>query len=124
MLVLYLTNPAKRAINKKNIALTEMKAQTIIRYIENLQYKDGTKVINSRRQTGFIGMIIGLKNVIKIYKNYFFSFDSNSYLCTYKLSQDHLEIFLAVLGVGEDIIIIQVVELLPVPSSSCLFMQT
>jgi len=52
---------------------------------------DGSLLIGSQRKTGFAGMIIALNNVLDIYNEYYKS--SNLYLLTYKLSQNHVEIY-------------------------------
>lgn len=48
-------------------------------------------VINSKRKTGFVGLIIALRNVINIFNGYYK--DHDLFLLTYKLSQDHLEVY-------------------------------
>lgn len=78
-------------VNVLNIQEMSNKAKSIIEYIKQLHYADGTLVIHSEKQTGFVGMITSLQNVIEIYTSYYEKFDG--YLLTYKLSQDHLESF-------------------------------
>ena len=89
--VLFHKEEYKRGISEKNVEDIVRKINDIIPYIENLKYFDGMLVINSRKKTGFRGIIYSLQNVINIYNTYFK--DNNYYLLTYKLSQDHLETF-------------------------------
>lgn len=51
-------------------------------------------VVFTQRKTGFLGFLIGIESVLGMYKRYI-SGDTPllKYLLTYKLSQDHLEIF-------------------------------
>ena len=48
-------------------------------------------MIHVRKNTGFICLIISLRSVIGIYNNYYKKF--HGFLLTYKLSQDHLEVY-------------------------------
>lgn len=65
-------------------------------YVENLAYVNNTNntnneyLLKSQRKTGFLGLIICLTNLLKLYeilKPYIL------YLLSYKFSQDHLEVF-------------------------------
>ncbi|CAI6370213.1 unnamed protein product [Macrosiphum euphorbiae] len=61
-------------------------------YVQGLSFEDGTKVVHSQRKTGFVGMILAIKNALEYYK--ILREEGNmTYLLTYKLSQDHLETF-------------------------------
>lgn len=64
-------------------------------YVENLAYVNNTNntnneyLLKSQRKTGFLGLIIYLTNLLKLYeilKPYIL------YLLSYKISQDHLEV--------------------------------
>lgn len=84
----------RNGIHKNNINEIEGRVKILVNYIKDLKYADGTKVIFSKRRVGFLGMIMCLQNVLQIYKLYIAKTkDGNGYLPTYKLSQDHLEIF-------------------------------
>lgn len=61
---------------------------------------NGTKITYSKRKTGFIGIIIGIKNALKYYQ-ILMEEGNMSHLLTYKLSQDYLETFLVQFEVGE-----------------------
>lgn len=52
-----------------------------------------SKNFNFTFKTVFFGLIVTLNSVIKIFKNWIQSNSNMSYLLTYKLSQDHLELF-------------------------------
>lgn len=60
-------------------------------YIITLCNDKGTPLINSQRKTGFIGMIIALRNIFPLYDK--LKQEGMSYLLTYKLSQDYIETF-------------------------------
>jgi len=84
--------------HKFNTALTELNyselktyAAKFENYITTLCDAKGTPILQSNRKIGFLGMIIGLRNM-------FFLFDElkdlgQTYLLTFKLSQDYLEMF-------------------------------
>lgn len=68
---------------------------TYIKGLEFVEYKkDGqpciTKVLESNRKTGFMGLIIGLINSIQLIE-FLIPKNCMTYLLTYKLSQDHIE---------------------------------
>lgn len=67
-------------------------------YIHGLTLDNGGKVIHSERKTGFLEFIICLKNAIELFKLLFKKCNGKfKYLLTYKLSQDHLEVFFSAL---------------------------
>jgi len=62
-------------------------------YFSKIRLKmDGQLVINSKVKTGFIGFIINMKNLKMMYYSYVET-GYLKYILTYKLSQDHIEIF-------------------------------
>ena len=81
----------KVACQKKNIDIITKKVENITTYLKCLKMKDGTLVINGKRKAGFIGMIISLQSVLDNFHNYYEKY--GGYLLTYKLSQDHLEVY-------------------------------
>lgn len=87
----YNKNKSKNAIDANNIKEIREKVDNITEYIKGLRAPDGTAVVACARKTGFVGMIISLHNVLRVYDTFIKPF--NGYLLTYKLSQDHLEIF-------------------------------
>lgn len=62
-------------------------------YIKKLTLVNGTPVLNSNRKTGFVGILMALKSVVEISEFYILETQMLRFLPTYKLSQDHLEIF-------------------------------
>ena len=63
-------------------------------YISALKTVDGTLLLNHRRKTAFVGFIISISSVIGLATE-LLTRDVNpfKYFLTYKLSQDHLELF-------------------------------
>lgn len=53
-------------------------------------FKDGKKINECNRNSGYVGLILSLKSAINLFK-YLNSHYSMSNLLTYKISQDHLE---------------------------------
>lgn len=68
----------------------------LVDYFGKLVY-GGQLLTTSRRKLGFIGFIVSLKSSLEIFLSYGFKKLSGglNYLLTYKLSQDHLELFFA-----------------------------
>lgn len=67
-------------------------------YVYGLTHIDGTRVVNSLRKTGFVGLVWGLKNLLSYYNllkqnNY----ENMGCVLLNKLLQDHLETFLVLL---------------------------
>lgn len=82
----------KRALTSFNIAETEIFFEAAEFYIRNLKMLDGTHLVNSNRKTGFNGFLVCMKSLVKIYHNTVTNSDLR-YICTCKMSQDHLELF-------------------------------
>jgi len=61
-------------------------------YILGLSLQDETKIVRSKRKTGFIGFLMNIKALQNIFDFYVRS-GHLKYLLTYKMSQDHLELF-------------------------------
>jgi len=53
--------PFYGAITEDNVKRYEAFYEKFKIYVTQLKFEDGTLVINSRRKTGFIGLILGLK---------------------------------------------------------------
>ena len=58
-------------------------------YIFGLGLPNGKKIVSSQRSRGFIGLIVSMKSVVKLYEAYILT-GHLEYLLTYKISQDHL----------------------------------
>jgi hypothetical protein len=67
------------------------KVEEMSKYISNLKL-NGLPAVESSRKTGFLGLIISLKNSLELYSLLKEAYNLK-YLLTYKLSQDHLEVF-------------------------------
>lgn len=83
-------------INNNNINKIKMFLNAFKLYVENLRFQptqqcpEGEQILKRQRKTGFIGFIICLTNLLALYEQ--IQTDMN-YLLSYKLSQDHLEVF-------------------------------
>ena len=63
-------------------------------YISGLQDQTGTPLVQSRRKTAFVGFLACIKSIRGLFETYVASKDAPlKYLLTYKMSQDHLELF-------------------------------
>jgi hypothetical protein len=65
-------------------------------YISNVSDLQGTKMINTPRHTAFIGFLINIRSLEFLFET-LVEEGSMIYLLTYKLSQDHLELFFCAL---------------------------
>jgi hypothetical protein len=65
-------------------------------YLSNLTDLKGTKLISSPRKTAFIGLIFKIHSLKFLLKTLVEDGDLE-YILTYKLAQDHLELFFSVL---------------------------
>lgn len=57
----------------------------------------GNALINSRRNVGFLGFCISIKSLMGLYDMLCEQSNSLQYMCTYKLSLDHLELFFSII---------------------------
>lgn len=62
------------------------------RYIHGLTLNN-KPILKSSRKTGFLGLLICMKSLKNMYFKYVLEKDVLKYILTYKLSQDHLELF-------------------------------
>lgn len=86
---------AINATNKIRIFTFLNEAKT---YIASLKLPDGTKgelkpILESRNKAGFRGFIINIDSIIAMYEKYVDQLHWMRFLATYRLSQDHVEIF-------------------------------
>lgn len=71
-----------------------------LNYLRRLKRHNGQLIFQSQRKTGFIGLYTAVLATIKIYDRYVKPDNSQlSYLLSYKMSQDHLELFFAAIRV-------------------------
>ncbi|CAH1980465.1 unnamed protein product [Acanthoscelides obtectus] len=68
--------------------------QTSISYLSTVTNYEGVNILQTSRKTGFLGLIICLVSVQNLFEDLVKSGTLN-FLLTYKLSQDHLEMFFA-----------------------------
>ena len=72
------------------------------KYILGLKDKQGYRLVDSKRKTGFVGFLACLESVSNIFHQYVEQDLSLKYLLTYKLSQDHLELFFSTIRARVD----------------------
>lgn len=64
----------------------------MFQYLKQLKLGD-INVLASGRKTGFLGFLICIKSIFFLYKTQLLNNQNFKFLCSYKLSQDHLEYF-------------------------------
>lgn len=84
--------PSRQPITTENLTEITQKINSFIDYISSLKYQ-GVSILHSKRKTGFFGLIVTLNSIVGIFKNWIQENSNMSYFLTYKLSQDHLELF-------------------------------
>ncbi|CAG9773212.1 unnamed protein product [Ceutorhynchus assimilis] len=82
----------KKALCEKNVTPTENFINNAIDYISQLRFFDGELLINSKRKTGFLGLIISLKSALALYNDLIMDQKNLLYLPLYKVSRDHLDL--------------------------------
>jgi len=82
----------KGAINNDNYENILDFSKKFIYYVHNLKLSTGQPILKSQRSTGFLGFIVCFHSLINLKKKFI---DTNNlkFIPSYKLSQDHLEIF-------------------------------
>ena len=89
-----LANGFKSAFRTSNRTAWQPFLKQASEYILELTDTGGIKMVFSRRKTGFIGFLIAIKSIEGIFCEWVEPENSPlRYLLTYKLSQDHLELF-------------------------------
>lgn len=83
------------ALSSETFDILKFHADRIIVYIRDLQDCTNVCVLDSPRKTGFLGFIVCLTNLFELFS--VLKEKGISYLLTYKLNQDHLEIFFSAL---------------------------
>lgn len=54
---------------------------------------NGQPVVQSKRKTGFLGFLVGMESLEALYRQTVIESPALKYIATYRLSQDHLELF-------------------------------
>ncbi|VEN42830.1 unnamed protein product [Callosobruchus maculatus] len=89
----YSTYKFKRALSASTSGYIFDRLLDIKKYISSLKYA-GRSILLSGRKCGFLGMLINIESILGLYHHFIASeMPKLKYLLTYKLSQDHLEIF-------------------------------
>ena len=84
----------KAPLRPSNYACTEKFLDEAYAYIIKLKNSSGTLLTMSKQKTGFLGFMIAIKSVKALYCELVASPKPHmKYLLTYKISQDHLELF-------------------------------
>ncbi|KYM97813.1 THAP domain-containing protein 9 [Cyphomyrmex costatus] len=85
---------SQKCISKDNFLIIEKKIDNYIKYIVSLKNDENIPILQTERKIGFLGFIICLKSVVGICYQYILSLENKwDYLLTYKMSQDHLELY-------------------------------
>lgn len=86
----------KGLINRDNITEVRSKIIEYEYYIKSLRDSGNESVLDGNRKTGFIGLLISLRSVLAIFDKYS-ALDENTFknLPTFKLSQDHFDLYLS-----------------------------
>lgn len=82
----------KKALCPANIARTVDFINMCKEYIINLKFVNNNYIVKSGRKTGFLGFIICLQSAINMFDDLIIK-EKLRFLCLYKISQDHLEMF-------------------------------
>lgn len=87
----------KQALNPKNKEETIKFLDLMCNYIANLKTVNGEKLIQSRRKTGFLGLLVCIQSIKNLFTDLIEEKETNGAflkcLPLYKVSQDHLELF-------------------------------
>ena len=84
----------KAPIRKSNYAYIKSKLDEADKHIRKLKCSDGKPILTSKRKTGFLGFLVCIDSVLGLAKDLVLPEKSVlKYLLTYKMSQDHLELF-------------------------------
>ena len=92
----------KPALRVKNKHLWLPFLTDAYQYLYHLKDLQGTVMYNTRRKTGFLWFMVAFKSVKAIFEEMLESQEAPlKYLLTYKMSQDHLELFFAAVRSAE-----------------------
>ena len=85
----------KAAIRKSNVHVWKPILDEARQYIFCLRDNKGNSILKSNRKTGFIGFLCCINSVMALFEKLVAPINSPlKYILTYKLSQDHIELFL------------------------------
>jgi hypothetical protein len=84
----------KAPIRRSNYQYTKRFLDEASDYIRNLKGPDGQSILTSKRKTGFLGFLLCINAVVGLAEDLVNAENPVlKYLLTYKMSQDHLELF-------------------------------
>lgn len=83
----------KQPINSWNYTKIMDKLEECKTYILNLKLQNGTPIIDSVRKTGHVGFLICIESLKGLYNEVCEKQKLLKYIPTYKISQDHIELF-------------------------------
>ena len=83
---------SKQALSQKNFSETLEFLNESVSYIKSLSNIKGVLLIKCRRKTAFLGYLFNIQSLQSIFQRLILR-GQLQYLLTYKLSQDHLELF-------------------------------
>lgn len=84
----------KAPMKTLNRHIWEPLLQKTVKYISNLTWGyDKKLIVEHKEKTGFLGVIISSISIVKIFDEITTKNDYFKYLLTYKVSQDHIELF-------------------------------
>jgi hypothetical protein len=87
----YSKSPFNVALDEKSYNKYKQFGMEFEKYIYSLRFEDGKTVVDSGRKTGFIGLVSGINNLLKLY-SYIHEQYSIEYLLSYKKLLIHNEI--------------------------------
>ena len=100
MIFLILGKGTKAPITAENLPQMKEKVKVFKKYISGLKKKSGQLLIESQQWTGFLGLFLGLDTAIGLAKMLIIEpphcLTTIKHVLTYRLSQDHLELFFSV----------------------------
>lgn len=83
----------KKPLSVDNFDLYHHAFQYVENYIRSITLSNGTPILKSPNKTGFLGILINIQSLRNIYHSYYENSQLDDKLCTYRLSQDHIETF-------------------------------
>lgn len=83
----------KKALCEANKTIIYAKLDECFKFIVGLRNTSGQLLIQSRKKTGFIGLLMSINSLKFLFEDLVLQKDIVKYIPTYKLSQDHIELF-------------------------------
>jgi hypothetical protein len=82
-----------KALNSCNFHAIASFVEEAKAYLTTLRFLNEELIIESKRKTGFVGLVICLTSILNLYKDVVEEKKMLLYVPAYKVSQDHLELF-------------------------------